>query len=160
MFYVDSGQINAQVPVDTPPNLQTLTINTASGPMSGGTLVVQATAPGVFVVANQNGTLNSSASPAAPGSVISVFVTGIGPVDNVVASGAAAPASVLSRATSPLLVTLNGVSAAISFAGLAPGFAGLGQLNVTVPAMLTPGTYPLVVNVGGVAANTVMLTVR
>ena len=166
LYYAGPNQVNAQVPVDTPANLQTLTINTPNGPVSAGTLVVQATAPGVFgtasqaAITNQSGTLNNSANPAAPGSTVSVFVTGIGDVDNPVPSGNAAPSTVLARAKAPVMVTVNGVSATVPFAGFAPGFAGLGQLNVTVLSTLTPGTYPLIVNIGGVAANTVMLTVR
>ena len=167
LYYAGPNQVNAQVPVDIPANLQTLTINTPNGAVSGGTLVVQATAPGVFLtsanqaaITNQAGTLNNSTTPAAPGSTVTIYVTGIGDVDNPVPSGTAVPATVLAKAKAPVLVTINGVNATVPFAGLAPGFAGLGQLNVTVPSNLAAGTYPLIVNIGGVAANTVMLAVR
>jgi len=41
----------------------------------------------------------------------------------------------------------------VSFAGLAPGFVGLWQVNVVVPAGLTQGDYPLTVTVGGQTSN-------
>ncbi len=160
LYYAGPTQINFQVPVDIPANLQTLTVNTPAGPVSAGTLGVQATAPGVFLVANQSGSGNASATPAASGSTVIAYVTGIGPVDNPVPTGAAAPTATLSRATAPVTVTVNGITATVSFAGLAPGFAGLGQLNIVVPSALTPGSYPLIINIGGVAASTVMLAVR
>jgi uncharacterized protein (TIGR03437 family) len=167
LYYAGPTLINAQVPVDIPANLQTLVINTTAGPVNGGTLVVQATAPGVFLlsprkaaIVNQDGQLNIMESPAAPGSVITVFGTGIGDVDNAVATGMAASLSVLSRAKAPVKATINNVDASVQFAGVAPGFAGLSQFNITIPAALTPGNYPLVLNVGGVAANTVNVAVR
>ena len=167
LYYAGPTQINAQVPVDIPANLQTLIINTPAGAVNGGTLVVQATAPGIFAITpsqpaitNQTGTLNSLSAPAAPGSTISIFVTGIGDVDLPVATGVAAPATVLSKAKAIVSAMVNRVDATVQFAGLAPGFAGLGQINITVPVALGAGNYPLVVNVGGVAANTVNLEVR
>ena len=167
LYYAGPTQINAQVPVDIPANLQTLIINTPAGAVNGGTLVVQATAPGIFAIApsqpaitNQTGALNSLSAPAAPGSTVSVFVTGIGDVDLPVVTGAAALATVLSKAKAIVSATVNRADATIQFAGLAPGFAGLAQINIAVPSTLTPGNYPLVLNVGGVAANTVNLAVR
>jgi len=167
LYYVGPTQINAQVPVDLPANLQALVINVAGASVNGGTLVVQATAPGVFAISatqaavtDQDGSLNNMGAPAAAGSTITVFVTGIGDVDNAVASGSAASASPLSQAKAPVIATVNNISAKITFAGLAPGYAGLGQITITVPAGLAPGNYPLVVNIGGVAANTVTVSVR
>ncbi|MDQ6676140.1 MAG: hypothetical protein M3Z09_02455 [Acidobacteriota bacterium] len=167
LYYASPTQINAQLPVDLPANLATLTINTPTAKITGGDLVVQATAPGIFqvganqpAIANQDGSLNTAVQPAAAGSIVSAFVTGVGAVDNVVATGAAAPKSPVSQTKAPVLATVNGAQARVQFAGLAPGFAGLGQINFTVPAGLAPGVYPVILNIGGVAANTVNLAVR
>ena len=160
LYYASPTQINAQVPVEIPANLQSLVITTRAGAVNGGTVVVQATAPGVFVAVNSAGVPLSATNPATAGAAITVYATGIGQVENPTATGNAAPVTPLSRARAAVSATVNNLDAAVTFAGLAPGFAGLGQVNLTLPAKLAPGSYPLVVNVGGVAANTVMVTVR
>jgi uncharacterized protein (TIGR03437 family) len=52
----------------------------------------------------------------------------------------------------PLLavsLTIGGLPADIGFAGAAPGFAGLLQINARVPAAVSPGNdIPVVVKVG------------
>jgi len=45
------------------------------------------------------------------------------------------------------------------FAGLAPGYAGLYQVNLVVP-QLARGDYPLQVTAGGAAANTAIVSVQ
>jgi uncharacterized protein (TIGR03437 family) len=68
-----------------------------------------------------------------------------------VTSGAAAPASPLSRTTASVTVTIGGqVAATPSFAGVTPGFAGLYQVNVVVPAGAQPGNQvPVTISVAG-----------
>ena len=46
----------------------------------------------------------------------------------------------------------------VQFAGLAPGFPGVDQVNLEVP-QIPPGTYPVVITVDGVSSNAVSLTV-
>jgi uncharacterized protein (TIGR03437 family) len=122
------------------------------GQDAAGADFVYRSGSGDAVAYNQDGTLNSPANPAAAGSVIVVFLTGIGPVTNPVATGAGAPNSPYSVATLPKSATIGGWSAVIDFLGLTPGTAGVEQANLTVPA-LAPGTYAVVVTVGGVASN-------
>jgi uncharacterized protein (TIGR03437 family) len=54
--------------------------------------------------------------------------------------------------TGDVTATIGGLSAALQFAGLAPGFAGLYQVNVQVP-QLASGSYPLQISEGGVPSN-------
>jgi len=44
----------------------------------------------------------------------------------------------VSRTNAPVTVVLNGTELPSSFAGLAPGFVGLYQVNVTIPANTPP----------------------
>ena len=71
---------------------------------------------------------------------------------NTVPTGAAAPMSPLSQATLSKSATIGGLDAPIYFLGLSPGKVGVGQGNLVVPG-LSPGAYPVVVTVGGVASN-------
>jgi uncharacterized protein (TIGR03437 family) len=107
---------------------------------------------GDAVATNQDSTDNTAANPAKAGSVVVVMLTGIGPLDNPVATGTPTPSSPFSRATLPASATIGGLDAAIQFLGLSPATIGMAQANLTVPA-LSPGSYPVVVTIGGVASN-------
>ena len=77
------------------------------------------------------------------------FVRGWGAVSNPPAAGAAAPNSPLSRTVATVGATIGGVNAPVIFAGLAPGFIGLYQVNVTVPlGAPVGGAVPLILLVG------------
>jgi adhesin/invasin len=90
-----------------------------------------------------------------------VFLTGQGPVNPAVPTGAAAPLTTLSHATLPVAANLGGRSAGLSFLGLAPGFAGLAQANVQIPPEVAPGNeVVLFLTVGGQASNTVHIAVK
>jgi uncharacterized protein (TIGR03437 family) len=57
--------------------------------------------------------------------------------------------------------TIDGKAATVQFAGLAPSFAGLYQVNVQVPEGVTPGNaVPLLLIQGGVSSNTATLAIR
>jgi uncharacterized protein (TIGR03437 family) len=108
-------------------------------------------APGIYT-ADENGvgdgailhadySLVTSSSPAKPGETVLMYLTGLGAVTPQLADGEAAPSSPLSvslETADIFVVLLDGVDepalADISFAGLAPGFAGLYQVNFTLPS--------------------------
>jgi uncharacterized protein (TIGR03437 family) len=63
----------------------------------------------------------------------------------------------------PVTVTIGGQSATVLYQGAAPGLvAGVSQINVQVPAGVTPGSaVPVTITVGGVASvNTVTMAVK
>jgi uncharacterized protein (TIGR03437 family) len=103
-------------------------------------------------------TLLSAAHPANPGDSITVYGTGFGPVAGQVTAGAPSPAPALST-MDPLQVLIGGIVVQPSFAGLTPGFAGLYQVNLTVPAGLAGGNYPLQIQVGGVRSSASTLSI-
>jgi uncharacterized protein (TIGR03437 family) len=111
------------------------------------------------VAQNQDFSFNSSTNAAAKGSVVTVYLIGIGPLDGQVATGAAAPADRLLQARLPYKAAIGGTDASVKFLGLTPGFVGLAQANVEVPN-LTPGKYAVVVTVNGVESNPANLYVR
>jgi uncharacterized protein (TIGR03437 family) len=58
-------------------------------------------------------------------------------------------------------VTIGGQMALVSFSGLAPGAAGLYQVNATIPnGVAAADAVPVVLTIGGVASNTVTVAVR
>jgi uncharacterized protein (TIGR03437 family) len=59
----------------------------------------------------------------------------------------------LSNLTPAVTATIGGQTASVSFAGLAPDFVGLWQVNIVVPTGLTQGDYPLAVTVAGRTSN-------
>jgi uncharacterized protein (TIGR03437 family) len=131
-----------------------------------GTLSVVPAAPGVFqfgnrraVVQNDDYTVNNSDNPAKANSYVIAYMTGAGRVDNPVATGSAAGSDPLSRPRAAVSATIGSQSAEIVFAGLAPGFVGLTQVNLRIPN-LAPGEHPLVVTVDGERSNAAMVTVK
>ena len=77
-------------------------------------------------------------SPAGPGEIVHIYAAGLGAVDCPVETGVPAPLDRLCRITRSVewsWTTAPGVSvpAEVLFAGLAPGTAGLYQIDVRVP---------------------------
>jgi uncharacterized protein (TIGR03437 family) len=127
---------------------------------------VQNVEPGLFVTSegqaaalNQDGSANGSSNAAAVDSVVSLFLTGLGAVDHVVATGTAASANPLSHVTGKVSATIGGESAQVTFAGLAPGFVGLYQVNVRVP-QVAAGNQAVVVSVNSVSSNSAGIYTR
>jgi len=160
-------QANLQLPYELAPGSQTVEVSSAHGTARFDVTLDEA-APGVFVLAsggaavlNQDGTLNGVLNPAGRGTVLQVFVTGLGAVAPSVASGAPAPNSPLSRAAAEVSATLDGRPATVLFAGLAPGFVGLGQVNVLAPVSLAPSAAAqLVIRAAGQDSNAVAVAVQ
>lgn len=178
LFYSSNGQINAQLPFDLPPNSrQQAFVRVRSGGLIGAmvsvpeTITVAATRPAIFTInqqgtgqgaiLNQDSTANSSSNPEAPGRVVQIFATGLGVTSPAVPAGAGAPSSPPASAITPVQATIGNQPAAVQFAGLAPGFVGLYQVNVLVPATVQRGeAVPLVLRQDGVPSNTVTLAIR
>ncbi len=101
-----------------------------------------------------------SANPAVRGQVIQIYANGLGPVSNQPASGSAASSNPLSQTTGTPTVTIGGVTANVSFSGLAPGFPCLYQINAEVPTGIAAGSQPVVVSIGGVTSKTSHIQVQ
>jgi uncharacterized protein (TIGR03437 family) len=167
LLFVSPTQINAQAPYETPIGVTALVVtvdNVSSPPVS---FVVGGAGPGIYtfgltdqaVAVNlPEGTINTAMSPAAPGQYITVYLTGQGTVYPAVPTGAAAPADPLSLPVLNTQATIGGVSSLVQFAGLAPGFVGLLQLNLQAPNFVA-GQLPLQVAIGGAMSNVVVISV-
>jgi uncharacterized protein (TIGR03437 family) len=93
------------------------------------------------VILHADYSLVTTANPAKRGDTVLVYLTGLGAVNPAVGDGVASPSTPpLSQVTltpQQLIVYINGEPADVQFAGLAPGFPGLYQINVTIPKDLT-----------------------
>ncbi len=103
---------------------------------------------GYVAALHPNNSVISQASPAQLGEEVAVYLTGMGAVNLPVNDGTAAPGSPLSITTAtPLAFLLDPAGhyeqATVKFSGLAPGFAGLYQINLTVPSGLIAGDSTL-----------------
>jgi uncharacterized protein (TIGR03437 family) len=143
LTWVQDAQINAVAPWSLTPGQTTqvcvLYQNVKTNCL---TVPVEQTSPGVFTTdgvyaaaVNQDGTINSADHPAPVGSIISVWATGLGPIDPAQGDG--------TLVGFPL--PANTAQVAVQAMGLAFGFFGGGQPIVT----------PFVVTYAGPAPNLV-----
>jgi uncharacterized protein (TIGR03437 family) len=93
-----------------------------------------------------------STVPAKPGAVLILWGTGFGPTTPGAPVGAVVPSTATYSTTDSVTVTVGGTSATVYGAALAPGFAGLYQVAIQVPASAANGDLPIVATVGGVSS--------
>jgi uncharacterized protein (TIGR03437 family) len=112
---------------------------------------VHLTAPGVFTeppggvgygaVLHGDYSLVTAQSPAQAGETVSVYLTGLGTTNPLVPDGSA---GVFGETNNIIAVYVGGqLVTNIGYCGLAPGLAGLYQINFTVPSGVTAGDNSL-----------------
>jgi uncharacterized protein (TIGR03437 family) len=169
IYYVNPTQINLLLPWKTPVGSYPLIVN-ANGQTVGPTNInIIAEAPAIFQYganravaqnANDDFSLNSPSTPAAVGSTLVAYVTGIGLVSNTPLDGGYSPgAPGLAQAVYISSATIGGVNASVTFLGLTPGQVGLAQANITIPN-LPSGDYPLILNVSGILSTSALISVK
>jgi uncharacterized protein (TIGR03437 family) len=168
ILYTLPTQVAAILPSTAPVGSASLTLTYAGKTSSSLPIQITRTVPGIFT-ANSQGSgpaaalvalsstdvrQNSLTNPAAPGSVISLFGTGLGPIagaDNV------APGAVTPDVT--VTATVGGKIATVLYAGRAPQFPGEDQINIQLPSDTPLGCYtPAVIAVNGIPSNDFVLS--
>ena len=157
IYFVSSGQINALVPFATTGPTATVQVQNGSATSNTVTVPVAATSPGIYTVPSGGSgpgailhadfSLVSDASPAAAGETVLIFLTGMGTTSPTVQDGTAGNTGTLYKANSTAAIYVGGKPGIVAFNGLAPGFPGLYQINVTLPSAL-PGTGRLPLAIG------------
>jgi endo-1,4-beta-xylanase len=162
LYYVSPGQVDFQIPYSVAPgSVLVQVISNGTGGRSAA-LTVQPAAPSILtyvdgsgntraVVQNQNYTINSATNCAAPGSYLTAYLIGSGPLNHPIATGAAAPSTPLSSETLTTTATIGTTAAAVTFAGMAPSFVGLMQVDLQAPNV--SGDLPLQIQVGTFQSN-------
>jgi len=163
LFFVSPGQINYQVPDGTAPGSATVIVTASDGHAIYGVIQILSAAPAIFTL-NQNGTGLAAAVDAITGAgapfnatraseepnIIAVFGTGLG-ADATDADG---------NVNASVQASIAGNAVTLLYAGRAPGFVGLNQLNLVLPVGITAGTYTLSVSRNGVASNPATISVK
>jgi uncharacterized protein (TIGR03437 family) len=93
------------------------------------------------------------------GGVISIYATGLGPVNPPVAFGALTPLSPLSWTTAMPEIIIGGRPAVVHFSGLAPLQLALYQVNAVVPQGLAVGPADVVVRMNGRDSRAAPITI-
>jgi uncharacterized protein (TIGR03437 family) len=175
VYYISPGQINFIVP-EVPAGSQQVIVKNSLGTSAASTVTVSEHGPAFFpwpnnqVVATRQdfsfaakaGTFAGTTTvPAKPGDTIILWGTGFGPTTPAAPAGEVTPSDTTYSTSTLPTVTIDNVSATVYGAALAPGFAGLYQVAIQVPATLSDGDWPIVASIGGVSSPSGMvLTVQ
>lgn len=163
--YVSPSQINVLTAADSGIGLLEVIVTTPAGSSAPFTAVSSTYSPAFFVWPNsqavathtdfswaaRSGTFAGATTIAAkPGEVIILWATGFGPTSPVPPPGVLVPAGPVPFSTTTLpSVSLLTTPVTVYGAALAPGFAGLYQIAIQVPANFSDGDYPVIGTVGG-----------
>ena len=158
LYFVSPGQDNIILPQVLPATgtVDLRVVRASTGQILGASEIQLASAsPGLFTqyaagsgqllaVNLQDSSINGPLHPVVRGQYVILYGTGVGPVANPPADGAAASAQPASDYPT-VLVTSSGpgspfIPATVNFSGLAPGFAGLWQINVQIPLNAQSGS--------------------
>ena len=143
IYYVSPNQVNVLVPQLSPgPAIVQLENRSIYGPPVQITL--SPAAPAMFqldavnvLATHGNGPLVTPASPASPGEIVVLWATGLGVTSPEPACGTLPEMAAPLADLPDFQVLLNGAAvdrSLIQYAGDAPGFAGLFQINLQLPA--------------------------
>lgn len=140
-------QINCLVPYATQGPQASIVVQVDGASSNPVKVPVQPTSPGVYSLSSNgigNGavlhadySLVNAAKPAVPGETVLVFLTGMGAVSPGVSDGTAGNSGQLYDTVSPVTILVGGERATVDFNGLAPGYPGLYQINVTLPPLFS-----------------------
>lgn len=165
LIYVGPLQIVFQMPYEAALGTASVVVVSNGAVSAAAPVTVQQAAPEILVygdsravVVNPDGSINASNNGAKAGAVLVLYLIGSGPLDNPIPTGAAAPLAPLSREELTTTVMVGGSTATVQFAGMAPTYEGLMQVNFVMPN-LSSGDYPMQVTIGGFASNQPLVTV-
>ncbi len=159
--FVSPTQINAVVP-DALAGLVTLTVANSAGQHTVN-LLLQPAVPAIFTqdqsgsgaaaaINVRTGTLVGTGAPLRAGDYVELYLTGLGDTT---------PQAGLEIANLTPTVTVEGQSCTVTFAGRAPGYAGLDQINCIIPGGVTPSAAaPVVVQSGNRSSNAATLVIE
>jgi uncharacterized protein (TIGR03437 family) len=168
LLFVSSDQINFQVPYDIPATGVSFTVERGGQRSAAWSAATVPAAPAIFTGADgytaplvfhaSDYTLVTPQNPAHPGEYLTMFCTGLGATNPPVRAGDAATAAPIQQSYD---LPVGEPGAPYAYVGLAPGWAGLYQVNFQVRSTVPPGTTLMYLNIGpGMASNLVQIYVQ
>jgi len=166
LLYASPTQVNFQFPFEATGSSAAVVVRVgsvesaplvvSSAPVSPAVFTLLANGAGPGAILHTDGTPLSRSNPLRPDETVSLYATGLGAVSPAVESGAAAPGPpLLSTVIAPVRVLFDGQPGRIEFAGLAPSWVGLYQVNVRAPPALS-APYPAIrLEASGAGSNPV-----
>ena len=171
LYYVSPTQIDAQVPLELTPGPVTVQVIRNLAASGSQTLNLLPAAPEILS-ANEQGTgsglvfhaadssLVTTASPATAGETIVIYCTGLGAFNSLLKSGQLAPTPPPSTTKTPQ-VTIGGATATVTQSSAAPGYVGVYQVGVQVPAGSQKGnSVTVTLAVGSATSNAVTIAIQ
>jgi uncharacterized protein (TIGR03437 family) len=176
IFYSTPAQLGIQIPANLSGSSASIQVSIGGETSAQQMIPIAPVAPGLFstdqsghgqgaiLIANTNTLVAPAGSipgresrPAKTGDFITIFCTGLGAVTPLLATGEPGTSNTTVEEPS---VTIDGIPAIVQFSGIAPGFVGLDQVNVEVPAGVhAANDVPVVLTIGGKQSNTVTIAV-
>jgi uncharacterized protein (TIGR03437 family) len=169
-------QINFQMPLNPvfpifPRSYSFVIVNNngQTNRISGYFTPAQAAMPGVFmwdgstaiIQHGLTGELVTPANPATKGEVVVMYADGLGAVNPSPDPRSPSGSSPVSMATLSQVVTVGGIGANVSFAGLTPTLVGLYQVNFQVPTKVPSGSAVSVTLQGnGIASQPTQMAIQ
>jgi len=165
VIYASPAQASVVVPFALSGQSVQVSVQSQNQTAAPVTLPVAASAPGLFTAdasghgqaaaLNQNLQPNSAATPAARGSLLSLFATGFGQASPSATDGALNGVSPPAMPVLPVVVTIGGQNATVSAAiGVPDQVAGMLEITVGVPTGIQPGNaVPVALQIGGASAQ-------
>ena len=160
IFYASAGQVNVEVPFEIAGAASaSVVISNGSVASQSVEIPVQASVPGLLGSAiNPDGSLNTASNPVAGGQYVILYASGLGMKTAAVVTGGEVVGAQPSAAA--VTASINGQPYTPEYAGAAPDFTGLDQINLSIPASLPSGKAMLSVEVNGQTSQSIAVWVR
>lgn len=159
MIFAGPNQVSAVVPYELSNPTTQVQVEYQGTASTAFPMTVASATPAVFTVdssgggqaaaLNQDGSLNSDATPAAAGAVVVLYATGAGQMTPSQPDGSVTGYDNFPQPVLPVKVSIGGVPAQVLYAGAAPGMvAGVMQINVQIPVTAPSGDNLVALTVG------------
>lgn len=153
-------QVNVQIPFEVLPGVADVEIRNAAGQSSRvGGIPIYPVHPRIFTggIVHIDGPAVTPENPAKPGGLLSIYLTGGGAIAAATGIPGPIPPPALEL---PTRVSVDGEQGRVLFAGYAPNWIGVYQINLEIPQISGRGMRTLVVEIGSVASNPIAVPVN